>query len=66
LSFSSKLPIFYLPTGDSTKNRIIREGRGRRRMMMNNRRNRMKKTRWRKWWSVGDISSVCNVAALAV
>ena len=25
---------------------------------MNNRRNRMKKTRWRKWWSVGDI---CNV-----
>jgi hypothetical protein len=32
---------------------------------MNNRRNRMKKTRWRKWWSVGDISSVCNVDLLS-
>jgi hypothetical protein len=21
----------------------------------------MEKTRWRKWWSLGDISSVCNV-----
>jgi hypothetical protein len=26
-----------------------------RRKMMNNRRNRMKKTRWRKWWNVGDV-----------
>jgi hypothetical protein len=26
--------------------------------------NRMKKTRWRKWWSVGGISSVCNVDLL--
>jgi hypothetical protein len=32
---------------------------------MNNRRNRMKKTRWRKWWIVGDISSVCNVDLLS-
>jgi hypothetical protein len=40
--------------------RIEKWKRGRRRMMMNNRRNRMKKTRWRKWWRVGDISSVWN------
>jgi hypothetical protein len=53
------LPIFYLPTGDTTN--IEKWKRGRRRM--NNRRNRMKKTRWRKWWSVGDIS-VCNVDLL--
>jgi hypothetical protein len=24
----------------------------------------MKKTRWRKWWIVGDISSVCNADLL--
>jgi hypothetical protein len=36
--------------------------RGRR---MNNGRNRMKKTRWKKWWIVGDISSVCNVDLLS-
>jgi hypothetical protein len=32
---------------------------------MNKRRNGMKKTRWRKWWIVGDISSVCNVDLLS-
>jgi hypothetical protein len=25
----------------------------------------MKKTRWKKWWSVGDISSVCNIDLLS-
>jgi hypothetical protein len=25
----------------------------------------MKKTRWRKWWIVGDISSVCNADLLS-
>jgi hypothetical protein len=55
-----RLPIFYLPTGDSTKSLEDQERRRRR----NNRMNRMKKTRWRKWWSVGGISSVCNVDLL--
>jgi hypothetical protein len=57
-----KLPIFYLPTGDTTKSAEDREVKEEEeeekeeRRMMNNRRNRMKKTRWRKWRSVGGIS----------
>jgi hypothetical protein len=63
----SKLPIFYLPTGDSTKSPEDQEREEREEEEDNDdeQRNRMKKTRWRKWWSVGGISSVCNVDLLS-